>query len=221
MQKRVQFCFICVFNSKISKVYILNLCHKVRYRSIILNVALKLRVTKMTPKIYTDWQNFRSIVVLHMYYIELSGNIGLVGWLKGPPQKSENISCIKNWHFFAALLLRSTLNGREPQEVPISWVSCWIAYYRSEHHYRLAYFLIDPLCIHLIGHLSRSSSIHVQFSGRFFFLSSRKIIIKGIRILPIKRLLSVYSTVDRISIFKNRPNIRIISKNVVLLHCIK
>ena len=48
-----------------------------------------------------------------------------------------------------------------------------------------------------------------------FFLSSQKIIIKGIRILPIKRLLSVYSTVERISIFKNRPNIRIISKNVV------
>ena len=43
-----------------------------------------------------------------------------------------------------------------------------IAYYRSEHHYRLAYFLIDPLCIHLIGHLSRSSSIHVQFSERDF-----------------------------------------------------
>ena len=43
-----------------------------------------------------------------------------------------------------------------------------IAYYRSEHHYRLAYFLIDPLCIHLIGHLSRSSSIHVQFSVRDF-----------------------------------------------------
>ena len=92
-----------------------------------------------------------------------------------------------------------------------------IAYYRSEHHYRLAYFLIDPLCIHLIGHLSRSSSIHVQFSGRFFSLSSGKIIIKGIRILPIKRLLSVYSTVERISIFKNRPTIRIISKNVVLV----
>lgn len=36
-----------------------------------------------------------------------------------------------------------------------------------------------------------------------------------IRILPIKRLLSVYSTVERISIFKNRPNIMIISKNVV------
>ena len=97
-------------------------------------------------------------------------------------------------------------------------VNCILS--RSEHHYRgdlnIAYFLIDPLCIHLIGHLSRSSSIHVQFSGRFFSLSSRKIIIKGIRILPIKRLLSVYSTVERISIFKNRPSsIMIISKNVV------
>ena len=96
-------------------------------------------------------------------------------------------------------------------------VNCILS--RSEHHYRsdlnIAYFLIDPLCIHLIGHLSRSSSIHVQFSGRFFSLSSGKIIIKGIRILPIKRLLSVYSTVERISIFKNRPNIMIISKNVV------
>ena len=96
-------------------------------------------------------------------------------------------------------------------------VNCILS--RSEHHYRgdlnIAYFLIDPLCIHLIGHLSRSSSIHVQFSERFFFLSSRKIIIKGIRI-PIKRFLSVSSsTVERISIFKNRQNIRIISKHVV------
>ena len=56
---------------------------------------------------------------------------------------------------------------------------------------------------------------------KIFFLSSRKIIIKGIRI-PIKRFLSVSSsTVERISIFKNRQNIRIISKHVVLVQCIK